>query len=202
MCHDEPMSYFNQNRGYHWRYAKNARLRELAEWEAYKCYPEMMDAEREHDGTIEVVFGSQGAALTLGVIDAEASVLFSHGHCAILAWEIHVKTGLPLAVFTSENDRLGWSGHVALQLAEDTFLDIEGVETLEAIKRRYPSIKQEHELLSDDEFKKLIVDEKDWENPKQYLCELEQLVLTEFVDLVIEENKEAIALAQEAVTVS
>lgn len=193
------MTYFNRNRGYHWRYAKNARLRDLAEWEAYKTDYNMQDAEREHDGTIDVVFGSQGATITLGIIDGEASSLFSYGHCAILAWEIHMKTGLPLAVFTSENGRSGWSGHVAIQLDENKFLDIQGVADAEEIQRRYSSLRDGLELVTDDEFKKLIVDEENWADPKQYLCELEQLVLAEFVDLVIAENQDAITAAQEAV---
>ena len=193
------------NRGHHWRYATNPRLRELAEAEAYRYDMEMMDAELEHDGTISAVFGSRAVTLTLGLIDSEADSLFAFGHCAILAWEIHVKTGLPLAVFTSSKatpDR--WSGHVAISLGDDRFLDIQGVTSSSSIYRRYSRFGDysDFELMSDQDFKSRIVDPANYDDPKQYLCELEQLLLDHFADLVIEENREAIEAAVALLTVS
>lgn len=179
--------------GMHWRQAKNPRLRELAMWSAYECYPEMVDAEREHDGTIEVVFGSQAACLTLRSIDTEATRLFSFGHCAILAWGIHEKTGLPLAVFTSQNtEKNGWSGHVAIQLSDGNFLDVNGVTPIEEIAGRYSTFDGTFKLVDDEEFKDLIVDKEHRDRPEDYLCELEQLVLADFVDFIIETNKDVL----------
>jgi hypothetical protein len=192
---------YSLSTGYHWSKAKNPRLRELAEREAYLAYPLMEYAEDEHDGTIEAVFGSRAATLTLGLIDAEANQLFAFGHCVILAWEIHLKTGLPLAVFTSSKaSPERWSGHVALHLGGDRFLDIQGVSSLSEIHSRYASFGKygDFELMNDHDFKTLLVDTENYDDPKRYLCELEQLLLEHFADLVIEENREALESASTA----
>jgi len=187
-----------RERGTHWRNAKNPRLRELAMWEAYKYDPNSEDIERDSDGTITVCFGSTGAELTLRVIDSEAIGIFGFGHCAILAWELHKVTGLPLAVFDSKHESpyAGWSGHVALRLAPDLFLDIEGVMSKRDIHERYRNALQEEPRVLDDEaFLDLMVPEENREDPKQYLCELEQLVLEDFVDFLREKHAEKLANA-------
>lgn len=185
------------NRGYHWKHATNLRLRELARDSAYNYYPEMEYAEDDHDGTVDVCFGSQGATITLGLIDDEAVQLFGYGHCAILAWELSQLTGLPLAVFTApatDGDE-GWSGHVALFLGYDQFLDIHGVNSAAEIAREYRQLDGTYELMGEAAFKELIVDQDYLEDPKQYLLELEQLVLLDFVALMADEYKDAIASA-------
>jgi hypothetical protein len=179
--------------GIHWRNAKSQRLRDLAMWSAYECYPEMVDAECEHDGTIEVIFGSQGACLTLRSLDAEATRLFTFGHCAILAWGIHEKTGLPLAVFTSQNtEKNGWSGHVAVQLSDGNLFDVQGITTAEEIASRYRTLDGTFRIVDDEEFKDLIVDAANRDNPENYLCELEQLVLADFVDFIVTSNTDVL----------
>lgn len=158
-------------------------------WEAYKFYSDSEDIERDSDGTITVCFGSQGADITLRLIDAEAETLFGFGHCAILAWELHKATGIPLAVFDSKKESLygGWSGHVALQLADGRFFDINGASTKEELLRHYSgSLVEEPRLMNDADFIDLMTDETNRHDPKQYLCELEQLVLADFVEFLQE----------------
>jgi len=181
------------NRGLHWRYAKNPRLRELAMWEAYKYDPNAEDIEHDSDGTITVCFGSTGADLTLRVIDAEAIGIFGFGHCAILAWELHKATGLPLAVFDAKQESPygDWSGHVALQIGPDQFFDIEGVVSRDSIHERYRSaLHKEPRVMDDEAFLNLLVPVENREDPKQYLCELEQLVLEDFVEFLQEKYAE------------
>jgi len=183
------MSWFS-NSGMHWSRSQNRRLRNLAEVQAFQFSPWMEDAEEESDGTIDVCFGSQGATLMLRRIDSEAMSLFRQGHCAMLAWAMHLKTGLPFAVFTVDsNPEWGWQGHVGLLVGENQILDIAGVNTAESIASGFKGMESSFQVLDADEFKQLIVGEEYHNNPLDFLCELEQLVLDDFADFVLAENK-------------
>lgn len=163
-------------------------------WDAYRVYPEMQDAEMEHDGTIEVAFGSRPATLTLHQIDNEAVSLFSYGHCGLLAYAIHLKTGFPFAVFTSSKDENSWQGHVGLLVGENQILDITGVNTSQEIARTYHQLDGSFDVLDVDTAVTFLFSEEYRENPLSFVGELEQLVLDDFADFVISENKNHIKL--------
>ena len=173
----------------HWRDSDNNRLRRLAEEQAYLVYPELQDAEEEHDGTIEVIFSSTGAELKLRLIDSGAKSIFAYGHCAILAYAIHLKTGLPFVIFTAEGaTETEWKGHVGIYLGEDQILDINGIRTEKQIRSNYKSTMSTVKVADLVEFTATCVDVDYRNDPMSYLAELEQLVTEDFAEYLIAEN--------------
>lgn len=66
----------------------------------------------------------------IDIRDETLQYIFTSGDCWILAAELHSLTGLPLVAFTCGNDPSDWN-HMAVQVAEDTFLDIEGLHSVD-----------------------------------------------------------------------
>ena len=177
-----------RNRGIHWRDAGNPRLVNLAMWRAYDMEPDMMDAEDEHDGTIEGYFGSSSASITLRSIDAEVSGIFLHGYCFLMAWAIHTKTGLSMVAFTSsESTAENWQGHVAVKVGEDEFLDISGVRTHDRIKASYGKVGEPVEI--DPQNLHGFVSEEYRNDPLGFFDELERLITEDFADMLIAEHR-------------
>lgn len=176
-----------RNRGIHWNSASNPKLVNLAMWRAYEMEPEMMDAELEHDGTIEAYFGSSSASITLRVVDAEVSGIFLHGYCFLMTWAIHTKTGLPMVAFTSSKSTPeNWYGHVAVKVGEDSYLDISGVHSSASIKSRYPHAGEPEEI--DPQNLQRFVSEEYRNDPLGYFDELERLITEDFADMLIADN--------------
>lgn len=157
-------------------------------YRAYELEPDMMDAEDEHDGTIEGYFGSSSASITLRSIDAEVSGIFLHGYCFLMAWAIHVKTGLPMVAFTSTNSTSeDWYGHVAVKIGDDRYLDISGINSSGDIKRRYEKVGDPQEI--DPHNLERFASSAYREDPMAYLEELERLITEDFADMLISEYK-------------
>jgi hypothetical protein len=78
---------------------------------------------------------------------------------------------------------------VGLLVGENQILDIAGVNTAESIVSDFSGMESSFQMLDADEFKQLIVGEEHHNNPLDFLCELEQLVLDDFADFVLAENK-------------
>lgn len=182
------MSWNWRSKGKHWRDVEDPRFYRLALDRAYEVYPDMHDAHDDHDGTIEVIFGSTGACLTLRLVDNDAISVFAYGHCVLLAYAIHEKTNLPLIVFTDEQGKYeGWHGHVGISLGEDKILDITGVCSEDEIRRRYGKVSK-GQLMSVDDFKATVISDSAYaENPMSFLDELEQFVVKDFADHLIKE---------------
>ena len=178
------------NRGARWQDYRtvNPELYDLALWRAAEfADPWVEDIERESDGTIEVVFGSRGANITLGVVDSEAINLYGYGFCTLLALTIHRKTGLPLVLFTTKYENNSWSGHATVQLPDGTLLDIQGVRTVKEIQEEYrftvgPTV---HTL---EQFCEIIATDEHVADPMSFVDRLEQLITEEFANLLIKEN--------------
>lgn len=176
---------WNHRNGVHWQNATNPRLRQLAEERAWEVAMPHEEESGEFNGTIEVYFGSTSAELMLRDVDGGAESIFSHGYCVLLAWAIHERTGLPLALFTSTNEDSDWTGHAAIQLDEDTFLDITGKSTAENILKRFPRTNPV-QVVSPEEFINITVDEANQADPLGFLEELERLITEDFADHLIE----------------
>ena len=182
------MSYWSRNNGIHWRDASNNRLRRLAEERAYEIEPQMDDAETEHDGTIQVYFGSSCDEIRLGLTSSATSI-FKYGYCVLLAYAIHLKTDLPLFLFTSTTKETGWSGHAGVINPEtNKFIDIQGTHEIANVRNSFPNIDEGHEVTR-EEFLNLVISEEYRDEPFGFLDELEQLIVDHFADLVIEETK-------------
>jgi hypothetical protein len=184
------MNYYNRDRGMRWQEIKDMSFYRLAEARAYYTDPRMEDAYDDHDGTIDVYFGSTGSTITLRLTDGEAVGLFAYGYCGILAYAIHMKTGLPLIVFTSDVDNLdGWSGHAGVRVGEDQILDITGINSEQEILGRYRSSKlSAGVIMEENKFVKLTFAKENHADPLGFVEELEQYVTNDFADWLIETN--------------
>ncbi len=151
----------------------------------------MDDAEREHDGTIDSYFGSTGATITLRVADSEASGVFAYGYCALLAYVLHKKTGMPLIVFTLSGDTSdSWQGHAGVLVGDNKVLDITGISSIQEIDSKYRRYEKFNELSSvtvmgRDDFLALTVSEEYRDNPLFFLDELERYITNDFADWLI-----------------
>lgn len=177
-----------KNRGTHWRDLKDLRFRALAEERAQYSDPLMDDAEEDHDGTIEVIFGSIGSCLTLRKVDDNAIGVFGYGYCTLLALAVHRKTGLPLVLFTFPTDSDDWCGHAAIQVGKDAYLDINGVNTEEDIHRRYPKVGAPIQV-TEVEFCNIVASGEHVADPMSFVEELEQLVTHDFALHLIDKNQ-------------
>lgn len=123
---------------------------------------------------VDVDFGSSGYEIVPLSICGQTESIFLHGYCALLAHQLHLRTGLPFAVFTSKNATEDhWSGHVGLLVNEDKFLDVRGLRPLSTERsRQRGNAFQTMEL---DEFLDRIVDEEYRAKPLGFLDELESL---------------------------
>jgi hypothetical protein len=176
--------------GIHWRNIENDTFRGLARDAAYDSYPDMMDAEREHDGSIDAVFCSASANVRLRDMSGEIRSVFMNGYCGLLAWAIHQRTGLPLAVFTSTEIPFGdWAGHVAIKLGDDEFLDFTGIRTEASIRSEFRGLEDGHKEMGADEFCNLIVDEGYRADPLSLFCDLERFITEDFAEFIITTHK-------------
>lgn len=90
----------------------------------------LLDDEGDYEGPINA-WASHWVEINIHVINGEAISWLKFGNCAALAWEIHVLTGLPLAVVMIEPDEIvgqNWA-HVAVKTPEGLYLDIEGLHS-------------------------------------------------------------------------
>lgn len=69
--------------------------------------------------------------------DPETVKVFTRGACGYLAYALREKTGLPVTIFTSDTTASYWSGHVALKLDDDRYLDVNGVNSLADIQNEF-----------------------------------------------------------------
>lgn len=178
---------FNTNRGTHWReyYTRNRELYNLAWRNAAECAdPWVEDVEEESDGTLNLIYGSRGATITLELVDSEAVGLFGYGYCTLLALAIHRKTGFPLALFTTKYENGSWSGHATVQLPDGSHLDIQGVRSTEDIQREY-NFTVNPTIHTIEQFCNIIASGEHAENPMSFVDRLEQLVTEDFADLLI-----------------
>lgn len=99
--------------------------------------PERILVEDVHDFDFEV---------TAGVLDDEARMLFTSGHCHSLALAVHERTGFPIVGFREiARSRIGWDGtlapndddeweplvHFAVLAGPNTMLDVNGAYPLD-----------------------------------------------------------------------
>lgn len=169
--------------GTHWRelYHSDRDLYDLCFWRTAEIYP-ALDNPEASPAAVDVIFSSRGATLTLGLIDQEAVNLFAYGHCAFLALKMHDLSGLPLMLFTNPKGTDGWSGHAAVKLAEDAYLDIEGEVSLELINQRY-SMEAIPQEVSREDFVAAVY--RRGEDPYSELGALELRFLAHFAELVL-----------------
>jgi hypothetical protein len=177
----------NSNEGMHWRKISDRTLRAEAMNRAARFNRHLDDIEEEHDGSIEVAFGSTGASITLRKLDEGTFTIFSSGYCTFLAWAIHERTGLPLAVFSapsSENE--GWFGHATIMVGEDRFLDIDGIHSAARIQERYQNkLNPGYEIMEAADYVKLIVQEKNQHDPLSFVDDLERFIVEDFAEYVL-----------------
>jgi len=182
---------WNNNSGTHWRHIPDRALRNEAENRALRFNRDMEDAELEHDGTITVNFGSTGADIMLRRVDDEVFGLFLHGYCGLLAWAIHQRTGLPLAVFTGRAPtESAWAGHAAVVVGEDKFLDINGIQSAANIHAAFPGkLRADYALVTPEEFAALIVEPQHRVDPLSFLEPLERYIVEDFAEYLVSQNQ-------------
>jgi hypothetical protein len=182
---------WSDDSGTHWRRIPDAALRREAMNRAQRFNRGMEDVELEHDGTITVNFGSTGADIKLRRFDDEVFALFLHGYCGLLAWAIHQRTGLPLAVFTGRAPtESSWAGHAVVMVGEDKFLDITGVQSAANIHAAFPGkLRPEYSLVTPDKFAALIVEPQHRADPLSFLEPLERYIVEDFAEYLISQNK-------------
>lgn len=138
---------------------------------------------------LDLTFGSMGVTARYGIIDGEIRAAYAHGACGLLAYALHKEHGLPLVVWTSEGDRPeSWSGHVAVRLGEDSFLDIRGVSTAAEIADYYrPYAKPfsgPHDV-TEAEFLELVVGDEYKDNVFGYVDRLEHLLTLDYANILV-----------------
>lgn len=65
--------------------------------------------------------------------------IFTRGKCAYIAYRLHELTELPYAIWT-DTTKSHWSGHLAIQLPNGTYLDLAGTHTNAQILNTYQTI--------------------------------------------------------------
>jgi hypothetical protein len=104
---------------------------------------------------------------------------FTKGACGFLAYELHKRTGFPLAVLTDDPDAKGWSGHVAVRIGDDAYLDISGVSSLDSLVASHRLNRKKHtvEHITDEAIYKDRMKVKATDDIYKNLGELELAVL-------------------------
>jgi hypothetical protein len=168
------------SQGIHWSQAGNPRLAMLAKRRAY----------RVTDKSIDVYYGSRGNTVILRHIDEGAKATFLHGACASLAYSMHIRSGLPFAVFTDKRSTKDhWEGHVGLLTEDGQILDILGKRSPKEAVSSFKGMDGSYVVMDTNEFKELLIPKEHHKNPMKMHDELEQLVVADFADYVLSENK-------------
>jgi len=145
----------------------------------------------EHDGTIEVTFGSTGSTLMLRSTGHDAYSLFAYGYCAMLALALHDHAGYPLVLFTTSSGHSErWSGHAAVQLDSDQVLDITGRRSHAEVHGEYRTVGPA-EVLTRAEFIERTVEIEYRHDPYRFVEELERFVLRDFAEYLVQEHATA-----------
>jgi hypothetical protein len=115
--------------------------------------------------------------------------VFTSGDCISLAWAIHQLTGLPIAVFTTAGvEDSEWTGHVAIQVGEDQFLDITGIRTAASIRSDFRNLNPAHEIMSDELFLARLVDEEYRTDLLSMYLPLERYIVEDFAEFLVAEH--------------
>lgn len=75
---------------------------------------------------------------------------FTEGACALLAHEIHAKTGLPLTLITVNPGAKYWSGHVGVKIGPDEYLDINGVQSMKELQTSFVNASPSTNVIEDE----------------------------------------------------
>lgn len=142
-----------------------AAAQQLGQELAWTGLPALEDA----DACFE--YGERTYGIKPGVIDGETASVFLDGCCTFLAYELHMRTGFPLAVFSVGEGN--WFGHAGLLVGQDGFLDVLGLTTLAQAAKRYPFAS--FKVLGLADFLALTFDEQHHRQPLAALGELEAL---------------------------
>jgi hypothetical protein len=164
----------------HWADSPNPRMRMLAKRRAYKV----------ENPSIDVQYGSRGGTVILRNVDEGAEATFLNGACVSLAWAMHVRSGLPFAVFTAEKTRENerWTGHVGLLTEDNQILDITGTRSAKDVARNFKGLSEDYTVMDAEQLKAALIDEKYHKDPLKHHGELEQLVVEDFAQFILEEN--------------
>jgi hypothetical protein len=166
--------------GIHWSEAGNPRLAMLAKRRAY----------RVTDKSIDVCYNDRSNTIILRHIDEGAKATFLHGACASLAYSMHIRSGLPFAVFTDKKStKDNWSGHVGLLTEDGQILDILGKRSAKEAVSSFKGMDSSYEVMDINEFKEHFIPKESHKNPMKMHNELEQLVVADFAEYVLSENK-------------
>lgn len=154
---------------------RNQRILDLAyERKLEQAFSWEDEAKIQRRKVVDVDFGSSGYEIAPLSICGQTESIFLHGYCALLAHQLHLRSGLPFAVFTSKNaSEDHWAGHVGLLVDEDKFLDVRGVRPLATERTRQRG--NAFQIMELDEFLDRIVDEEYRAKPLSFLDELEAL---------------------------
>lgn len=138
---------------------------------------------------LDLSFGSMGVTARYGEIDGEVMSAYAHGACALIAYALHKEHGLPLVVWTDEGDRpTNWSGHVAVRVGDDAFLDIRGISTAADVAdyyRRYTKALGGPVDMTEAEFLDLIVGDEYKGDVFGYVDRLEHLLTLDYASILV-----------------
>lgn len=175
----------------------DSKLHNLIFYRVAEANPEMdMDELYESNSPFvkefDIYIGSQSATVQYGVIDGEVMSLFAHGACTLLAYALAQRTGLPIALWTSDKSEGGWSGHAALLIGPETVLDVRGVHSFDEVAAyysRYGSTFSKPQTVGVDEFLEAVASEEKYRlDPMAFVEELEQLLIEGYAEKLATEH--------------
>lgn len=176
--------------GIRWQDIADANLRSEAQTRALNAEPDKTADEiwDNHDGTIDVTFGSTGATIMLRSTSYDASGLFGYGYCALLALALHDRTQLPLILFDAQNlDNEDWQGHAAIRIDDANILDIDGVRPHAEVLNEYGNLTPGR-VVNRDEFINTVCTIEHRDNPYGFVEPLEQFILHDFAEYLTEQR--------------
>lgn len=85
-----------------------------------------------------MTWGSTVMEVTLSPDDYETEQAFLKGYCSVLAYEMHLQTGLPF-VINAKNSRVpdAWLGHVGIMVNDREYVDVSGVHNIGGFSKEY-----------------------------------------------------------------
>lgn len=150
-------------------------------------------SENDYEGPINA-WSSNWSEINIHVIDTESVQWLKHGNCVALAWEMHILTGLPLAIVMIDDPHQDWA-HAVLKIDDDTFLDIEGTMNKTRLIQGWNNVTQikhiDPQVATDMEFLATTcgVENEDFvQRLDVFYDDVERELIRDFARIVVNEN--------------
>lgn len=142
-----------------------------------------------HQGAVPYQFSGQIYNLVPNVITQETIDFFLHGHCAILAIALHLRTGLtPLMVATSSKRGQKWEGHAFIKMGENQYLDIAGMRTMETMQEDFAGELKTPRIIPASKFTAMMFNIPRPQNGLNFLGEQEREYVEGIADILVRQE--------------